>query len=158
MHFGFALELSDKDLWNIDLLDTPLDLLSPDKYADISSILFVSIISSRRLQDIFKNCNDLWLRTAEHVLRNNKLHPFVFAEALRTLIIKGQGKHRNVMVIDNANCGKTFLFCPMEKLFEVFCNPTEDKYPWVEVVYAEVIFLNNFRWCEEMISWKCYFF
>ena len=27
MHFGFALEMSDTDLWNIDLLDTYLDLL-----------------------------------------------------------------------------------------------------------------------------------
>ena len=27
MHFGFALELSDIDLWNIDLLDTYLDFL-----------------------------------------------------------------------------------------------------------------------------------
>ena len=25
-HFGFALDLSDIDLWNIDLLDTHLDL------------------------------------------------------------------------------------------------------------------------------------
>ena len=29
MHSGFALELSDIDLWNIDLLDTHLDLLDP---------------------------------------------------------------------------------------------------------------------------------
>ena len=29
MHFGFALELSDIDLQNIDLLDTHLDLLDP---------------------------------------------------------------------------------------------------------------------------------
>ena len=27
MHFGFALDLSDIELWNIDLLDTHLDLL-----------------------------------------------------------------------------------------------------------------------------------
>ena len=27
MHSGFALEFSDIDLWNIDLLDTHLDLL-----------------------------------------------------------------------------------------------------------------------------------
>ena len=39
MHFGYALELSDRDSWNIDLLDT-----------DIPSVLFVSIMSSRRLQ------------------------------------------------------------------------------------------------------------
>ena len=29
MHFGFALELPDIDSWNIDLLDTYLDLLDP---------------------------------------------------------------------------------------------------------------------------------
>ena len=64
MHFGFALKLSDIDLWNINLLDTHLDLLSPGNYTDIPSkhfvsimsclhnVLFVSIISSRRLQDM----------------------------------------------------------------------------------------------------------
>ena len=30
MHFGFVLELSDIDLWNIDLLDTDLNLLDRD--------------------------------------------------------------------------------------------------------------------------------
>ena len=30
MHFGFALELSNVDLLNIDLLDTYLDLLDTD--------------------------------------------------------------------------------------------------------------------------------
>ena len=30
MHFGFALELSNIDLFNIDLLDTNLDLLDTD--------------------------------------------------------------------------------------------------------------------------------
>ena len=45
MHFGFALELSDIDLWNINLLDTHLDLLSPDKYADIPSKYFVCLLN-----------------------------------------------------------------------------------------------------------------
>ena len=30
MHFGIALELPDIDLWNVDLLDTYLDLLDTD--------------------------------------------------------------------------------------------------------------------------------
>ena len=30
MHFGFAIELSDMDLWNIDLSDTHLDLSDTD--------------------------------------------------------------------------------------------------------------------------------
>ena len=56
MHFGFALELSDIDLWNADLIDTHLDLLSRDKFTGIPSILFVSIKSLRGLQYIFKTC------------------------------------------------------------------------------------------------------
>ena len=49
MHFGFALELSDIDLWNIDLLDTHLDLLDTDI---TSKFLVVSETSSRRLEEM----------------------------------------------------------------------------------------------------------
>ena len=54
MHFGSALELSDIDWWNTDLLDTHLGLLNPEINIQISSvsILFVSIKSLRRLQDM----------------------------------------------------------------------------------------------------------
>ena len=54
MHFGFALELPDKDLWNTDLLDTHLGLLNLKISIQISpvSILFVSIKSLRGLQDM----------------------------------------------------------------------------------------------------------
>ena len=53
MHFGFALELSNVDLLNIDLLDTHLDLLD----TDIPSKYFVCLhniikMSSRHLQDM----------------------------------------------------------------------------------------------------------
>ena len=44
MHFGFALELSNVDSLNIDLLDA--DIQYP------VSTLLVSIMSSRRLQDM----------------------------------------------------------------------------------------------------------
>ena len=47
MHLGFALELSDIDLWNADLVDTQLGLLNPE-----ISILFGSIKSFRGLQDM----------------------------------------------------------------------------------------------------------
>ena len=51
MHFGFALELSNVDLLNIDLLDTHLDLLDtdiPSKYFAFLNNVFKT--SSRRLQ------------------------------------------------------------------------------------------------------------
>ena len=51
MHFGFALELSDIDLWNIDLLDTNLDLLD----TGIPSKTCLQDMSSRRLQDVLQD-------------------------------------------------------------------------------------------------------
>ena len=65
MHFGFALELSDIDLWNIDLLDTHLDLLSPDKYTDIPSKYFVC------LQNIFKTSSRHVFKTSSRRLQRN---------------------------------------------------------------------------------------
>ena len=71
MHFGFALELSDIDLWNIDLLDTHLDLLG----TDIPSILFVSIVSSRRLQDMSsRHLQDI--SSSRHVFKMSSGHAF----------------------------------------------------------------------------------
>ena len=54
MHFGFALELSDIDLWNIDLLDTHLDLLD----ADIPSKYFAF------LHNVFKTCSRYVFKTS----------------------------------------------------------------------------------------------
>ena len=50
MHFGFALDLSGKDLSNIGFLDTHLDLSD----TDIPSKHF--LLSPRRLKDVSKTC------------------------------------------------------------------------------------------------------
>ena len=65
MHFGFALELSDIDLWNTDLLDTHLDLLFPDKYTDIPSKYFVC------LHKIFKTTSRHVFKTSSRRLQPN---------------------------------------------------------------------------------------
>ena len=81
MHFGFALDSSDIDLLNIDLLDTHLDLLDTDipskqfvclqdvlktpskRLQDMSSRRLQDMssrrlqdMSSKRLEDVFKTC------------------------------------------------------------------------------------------------------
>ena len=67
MHFGFALDSSDIDLWNIDLLDTHLDLLDtgiPSKY------FF-------RLQDVFKaSSRHVFKRSSRHVFKRSSRHVF----------------------------------------------------------------------------------
>ena len=71
MHFGFALELLDTDLWNIDLLHTHLDLLSPDKYTDIPSQYFFC------LHNIFKTSSRHVFKTSSrHVFKTSSKHVF----------------------------------------------------------------------------------
>ena len=135
-----------------DLIENTWAMEGAVEKVALSNVTRIEIIKESIQVECVESCNGVWLRMAEQVLRNNKLHPFVFAEALRTLIIKDRGKHINMIVTDTANCGKTFLFRPMEKLFKVFCNHAIDKYTRVEVVGAEVTFLNEFRWCKELIS------
>ena len=65
MHFGFALELSDIDLWNTDLLDTHLDLLSRDKYTDIPGKYYVC------LHKIFKRSSRHAFKTSSRRLQRN---------------------------------------------------------------------------------------
>ena len=59
MHFGFALELSNVDLLNIDLLDTHLDLLD----TDIPSKYFAC------LHNVFKT-------SSRHVFKTSSRHVF----------------------------------------------------------------------------------
>ena len=68
MHFGFALELSDIiDLWNIDLLDTHLDLLD----TDITSKNFVC------LRDVLKTSSRYVFKTSSrHVFKTSSRHVF----------------------------------------------------------------------------------
>ena len=46
MHFRFALDSSYVDLWDIDLLDTDLDLWGTD----------IQCLSPIHLEDVFKTC------------------------------------------------------------------------------------------------------
>ena len=67
MHFGFTLELSDIDLWNIDLLDAHLDLLD----TDIPSKYFVS------LHSVFKTSSRYVFKTSSrYVFKTSSRHVF----------------------------------------------------------------------------------
>ena len=66
MHFGFALELPNIYLWNIDLLGTHLDLLD----TDILSKWF--FLSPKCLQELFKAClQDFFKTCPQDVLKTS---------------------------------------------------------------------------------------
>ena len=75
-----------------------------------------------------EGCNGSWLKYAEEVLTNNKLHPVAFGTAVRELVTLGRGKYWNIVIVGPSNCGKTFLLKPLESIFKTFTNPASDKY------------------------------
>ena len=98
--------------------------------------------------------NGQWLACSQEVLQNNRVHPNIFAAAMRDLLIKERGKFKNIMIVGPANCGKTLLLYPLQLIYKTFSNPANDKYAWLRSEKGEDIFLNNFGWNSEMISWK----
>ncbi len=99
-------------------------------------------------------CQGSWLECATQVLDQNGVKPVEFASSVRELLTNGRGKNRNLFIIGPTNCGKTFLLRPLQTMFNTFSNPANDKYAFVGVADADIIFLNDFRWDREMIPWR----
>ena len=74
------------------------------------------IIHEVSLGSCVEGGNGSWLKYAEEVLKNNKLHPAVFGTAVRELLTLGCGKYRNMIIVGPSNCGKTFLLKPLESI------------------------------------------
>ena len=86
MHFGFALELSNVDLLNIDLLDTHLDLLDtdiPSKYfACLHNVFKTSPIH------VFKTSSRHVFKTSSTRLQRNNFSPSTRLERRKIVTLK----------------------------------------------------------------------
>ena len=79
------------------------------------------------IRDCIEGCNGAWLDCAQQVLGQNKVHPILFADDMRELLLKGREKKRNKMIVGPTNSGKTFLLTLFRYIFETFSNPAKDK-------------------------------
>lgn len=98
-----------------------------------------------------------WLQSALSLLDLNGISHLDFALALRTLLTKGRGKGRNIMLLGPSDCAKTHLLKPLKVLFagQIFDNPSSGgKFSWLEAENKEIFILNDFRWEKELIPWK----
>lgn len=137
-----------------DLLDNTWKMENSTETLQRQKLDRIDLIRSAAKGECIEGCDGSWYQCAEEVLILNKIHPILYAQAIRDLLIKGRGKGRNVMITGKSNCAKTFLLSPLQKIFCTFSNPATDKYAWLGVESAEVIFLNDFRWSSEVIAWK----
>ena len=94
-----------------------------------------------------------WLECARQVLQNNDIEERTFGRAIMTALEKGRGKYRNIMIIGPANCAKTFLLKPLSVIYNTVCNPATGSFAWVGVQDKECIFLNDFRWSQQLLPW-----
>ena len=149
---NFLLNRSPKSIQ--DLILTTWKMEAATKTIEKQNILRMDVIRSCEQNDCVEGCSGEWFECANEVLTQNKIHPVIFAEAMRESLIKGRGKFRNIMIIGPANCAKTFILKPLQMIFETFSNPANNKYAWLGAEKAQLIFLNDFRWSSEMIAWK----
>ncbi|CAB4038817.1 PREDICTED: uncharacterized protein LOC107339053 [Paramuricea clavata] len=73
----------------------------------------IDLLRDARSAECVDGCNGEWIKCAREVLKNNNIHPVVFASALKDILTKGRGKFRNVMLVGCACSGKTFLLDPL---------------------------------------------
>ena len=83
----------------------------------------MTILEEVRNGSCTDDCAERWLLHAKNTLQLNGLDPNEFAAAIRNLIEKGRGKHRNIILVGNSNYGKTFLLKPLTKIYQCFTSP-----------------------------------
>ena len=108
-------------------------------------------------KDCVDNWNKAWYECATEVLRLNDIDIGSYAMSLRDSLEHGRGKFRNVILVGQANCDKTFMLKPLKCIFkesEIFENPFNDKFGWVGAEKASVLILQDYRWSKENIAWK----
>ena len=76
-----------------------------------------------------------------------------FTGSIKELLHKGRSKFRNIMICGPANSGKTFILNSLTSVYNTFCNPACSSFAWVGAENAECIFLNDFRWSQQIIQW-----
>ena len=118
MHFGFALELSDIDLWNIDLLDTHLDLLD----TDIPSKNFVCLHSVFKASSryVFKTSSrHVFKMSSGHVFKTSSRH--VFKKSSRRLQDMSSRRLQDMPSRRLQDVFSVTIFCLPRRLQDVFC-------------------------------------
>ena len=103
--------------------------------------------------DLDKTCTGEWIPAAIEVLQKNNISVEWFTNRIRQTLKHGRSKKNNLMIVGGTNRAKSFLFMPMTYIFKCFSCPSDNKFNWIGAPEKEVIFLNDFRYSDNMMSW-----
>lgn len=135
------------------VLDTAWELETANETLQRQNKTRLDILQDTLQQPCDASCNGRWLHMACQILERNGINREAFTQSIKVLLEKGRGKNRNILIVGPANCGKTFILNPLTKIYKVFLNPATATFAWVGAELAECIFLNDFRWSDQVITW-----
>ena len=88
----------------------------------------------------------------KHLLDMNGLNGQFQSQVLATMRT-GRAKMRNVCLVGDANCGKSFLFNGLDEIFSVYDRPDGGTHQLENLLDAEVVFLNDFEYDSGAKDW-----
>jgi hypothetical protein len=113
----------------------------------------IQLLQETKESNCCEGCEGAWLEAAIETLRKNGIPVEAFCTAIYIAFKKGRGKYQNIFQHGPTNSGKTFMLKPLKVIYKTFCNPATGTFAWLGVEEAEIIFLNDFRWTQAIISW-----
>ena len=103
-----------------------------------------------------KTCSGQWLRAAVEVLQKNKISVEWFVDRVKSALTHGRSKMNNIMIVGGTNRAKSFLFMPLTIIYRSFSCPSDNKFNWVGAPEKEIIFLNDFRYSDNVMPWHIF--
>ena len=103
----FILNRSPKKL--TELIQTTWEMKGAKEKITRSRKTRMQILNEAVESDCTTACYGAWLQCATELLNKNGVDIEMFAQLVKECLTKGRGKHRNVMIVGPANCGKTFI-------------------------------------------------
>ena len=94
-------------------------------------------------QPCILGCASWWLTQAQDTLPKNDIDINLFSTAVKTVLVKGRGKHRNIVLVETSSCGKTFLLKPLKKNSNCFVTPTKSIFSWVGAKNSECVLMSS---------------
>lgn len=136
-----------------EVLTTAWEMRTAQEKLDRSNKSRIEILEEAEQGECVTGCEGQWLSCALEVLQQNGICKETFTESIKELLDKGRSKFRNIMICGPANSAKTFILNPLTSVYNTFCNPACSSFAWVGAEDAECIFLNDFRWSQQVIQW-----
>jgi hypothetical protein len=137
-----------------ELIRNCWEIQSAPGRADTIKLPRTMVLQNTAAGECVDSCNGRWREMAEQILEwNEKVDNNEFKRAIYENLQLGRSKGSSVFLIGPTDCGKSFLLLPLKTVYTTFANPTQDRYAWIGVDLADVIFLNDFRWSSSLIPW-----